>query len=75
MQMAIESTGQIVDVDGVPCRVWRGTTAAGVPCVVFVHRIAVQNSVDQSQFDAELMEQLPPNRRLELERIMGGIDA
>ena len=62
MTITIESTEKITHFDGVPVRVWQGTTAAGVRCFVFVHRIAVANNVDQSQFDAELAEQQPPAR-------------
>lgn len=62
MQIQMESTPQIMELDGVPCRPWEGVTAAGVRCVVFVHRIIVHNSADQSQFDQELREQRPWRR-------------
>lgn len=70
MKLTIESTDQITQLDGVPVRVWQGRTEAGVPCIMFVHRIAVANSVDQSQFDKELAEQLPPGRSVPLTHVL-----
>lgn len=70
MKMQIESTDQITDMGNVPVRVWKGITESGVPCLVFVHRIAVLNSEDQSQFDAELKEMLPPGRTVPLSAIL-----
>lgn len=71
MQIQIESTDQLTELDGVPCRVWNGTTAAGVPCLVFVHRIAVSNDENQQQFDAEL-RQVPVGRPVTLGEVLGG---
>ena len=70
MQIQIESTDQITMFEGVPCRVWEGVTADGVPCKVFVHRIAVETSVDMTQFDQQLKEQLPPGRFVPLSVIL-----
>ena len=42
MEILIESTDELVHVDGVPCRVWEGTTLQSlVPVKVLVHRLAV----------------------------------
>ena len=62
MQIQIEATADIVTIEGVECRRWKGTTESGVECEVFVHRIAVKNGDDSSQFDRELLEQVPPGR-------------
>lgn len=70
MQLQIESTDEITSIKNVPVRVWKGFTEHGVPCLVFVHRIAVLNSEDQSQFDRELAEQLPPGRVVPLSHIL-----
>lgn len=70
MKITIESTEQITTVDGVPVRVWNGITERGVPCFVFVHRLAVANAVDQSQFETELAEQLPPGRVVSLAHVL-----
>ncbi len=70
MRMTIEATDQLTTMDGVPVRLWEGTTEAGTPCKVFVHRIAVHKSQDAAQFDKELKEQLPPGRSVPLSAIL-----
>lgn len=60
MKVQIESTEQIIDLDGVPCRVWKGTTERGIECTVLVHRIRVQKDEDCTEFDAELKEKARP---------------
>jgi hypothetical protein len=70
MQLQIESTDEITSMENVPVRVWRGGTESGVPCIVFIHRIAVLNSEDQSQFERELAEQLPPGRFVPFRNIL-----
>lgn len=70
MQLMIESTDEITSMENVPVRVWRGVTQSGVPCIVFVHRIAVHNSQDQSQFDAELTQKLPPDHVVKLQSFL-----
>ncbi len=60
MQISIESTDQITNIDGVPVRVWKGVTAGGVDCFVMVHRIAVARDLDSSEFERELSEQVEP---------------
>lgn len=70
MELIIKATEQLTSVDGVPARVWKGTTASGVECIVFVHRIAVHNDADSSEFERELAEQLPPGRHVPLSMIL-----
>ena len=60
MKIQMESTPAITDLNGVPVRVWNGVTEKGIPCLVFVHRLAVHLQRDATQFDAELQEQLAP---------------
>ena len=60
MKLTITATNQITHVNGAPCRVWEGVTERGVPCKVFVHRLAVRADLDSAEFDAELSAQLPP---------------
>lgn len=69
VEIQIESTDKITSMDGVPVRLWAGLTASGVPCHVFVHRVAVANSVDQSQFERELSE-MPQPERVHLDEIL-----
>lgn len=60
MQIQIESTEMITNFQGVPVRVWKGVTANGVECKVFVHRLAVHKEQDTAEFERELAEKLPP---------------
>ena len=70
MQIQIEATEKTTTLDGVPCRVWKGVTASGVECHVFVHRIAVANQADSSEFDRELSKELPPGSHFPLSMIL-----
>lgn len=60
MRMYIESTEVLVNVDGVECRLWEGTTENGVDCKVLIHRIAVSEKEDQSEFE-KLLPKVQPN--------------
>lgn len=70
MQLTLTSTNQITEYDGVPVRVWEGITPNGIPCFVFVHRIAVVRTKDTDEFDRELREQLPPSVVVRLESVL-----
>ena len=60
MTLTIESLDILTHVDGVPVRAWRGRTPNGVPCLVFVARLAVDQSEDASEFVRELIAMAPP---------------
>lgn len=68
MKICLESTPTIVmmDINGtkVPARLWAGHNQAGVPCAAFIASIAVRGVDDQSQFQAELLEQRDPSPSL-----------
>ena len=57
MKITIESTTQIVKVDGIDCRIWEGETDRGVKIFCLIPRIAAMKGQDLSQFEAELKEQ------------------
>ena len=61
MILTLESTTEIVDAGGLQCRVWEGTTAAGVKVQALIVRLAVHKDADASQFELELLEQRPPS--------------
>jgi hypothetical protein len=61
MKVTIESTMRVVTVNGVPARVWEGSTEAGVAVTCLVTRIAVNKADDCSQFERELAEQREPS--------------
>lgn len=56
MKIELQSTGRIVLLDGVPCRVWEGKTAAGVPLTAYIARVAIDDPRDASHFARELLE-------------------
>lgn len=60
MKLTIESTAGIAILDGIETRIWEGRTEKGIPCVVFVHRIAVRDDYDKSEFDALLLPKPVP---------------
>jgi hypothetical protein len=60
MKIKLESTSQIVELNGIECRVWEGTTESGVPLTAFIPRVAVHRDHDPSQFERELTEQREP---------------
>lgn len=70
MEIMIKSTDELTTIDGVPVRVWRGTTERGAGCLVFVHLIAVAEEQDRSEFQRELKEQLPPAQLARLEDVL-----
>lgn len=65
MQATLNSTEKIVELDGVPARVWEGETASGTEVHVFVTRIAVsKEEEDHSEFRMELEEHDPPSEEI-----------
>jgi len=61
MDISISNTSKIVDVNGIPARIWEGKTASGIPVHCFITRIAVAKNEDASQFEKELQECKPPS--------------
>jgi hypothetical protein len=65
MTITVHQTDKIVELDGVKCRIWEGTTAKGVPMHAYIPRVAVANDQDASEFERDLKEQRPPSAALE----------
>lgn len=61
MKIQMHSTEKIVEVSGVPARVWEGVTESGITCHCFVTRVAVGKDQDTSQFERELQEHRAPS--------------
>ncbi len=59
MKITIESTDQMVKVNGAPARIWEGKTELGVPVFCMITKIGVHNKEDTSQFETELKECIP----------------
>jgi len=70
MRLTIESTDVLTELDSVKVRLWEGRTESGIPCKVFIHRVVVANAVDQTQFEQELREQVPPGRVVPLRLVL-----
>lgn len=62
MKITIESTSQIMTINGVRCRIWEGETESGIKVNCIIPRIAVYENSDQTQFDKELQEVKPPSK-------------
>ena len=56
MKITIESTTKIVQLDGVPCRVWEGQGANGIPVIAFIPRIATPDLQRARDFAVDLQD-------------------
>ena len=63
MKITIENTDKIVDLNGVPARIWEGTTDSGDPVMCFVTRIAplTHDEAVNARFASELQETRQPS--------------
>jgi hypothetical protein len=61
MRITVESTTKKVQLNGVPARIWEGTTDSGIPVHVYVTRVAVEEGQHQGQFERELEEHRAPS--------------
>jgi hypothetical protein len=51
MKVTIWNTTKIVELNGVPARIWEGTTDSGIPVHFYVTRVAVDRDEDTSRFE------------------------
>ena len=56
MRVQLISTSKIVNLNGVPSRVWEGETASGIKVHAFITRIAVRQGDNADEFERELLE-------------------
>ena len=61
MRITLESTTKIVEVNGVPARIWEGATESGIPIHVYVTRVAVEEQRNQEEFDRQLQTHRAPS--------------
>lgn len=75
MKITIESTPELTLVEGVPCRLWRGTTESGHPCDVYVRliRVPVGSTTGATVFDRELKRL--PRPRLSTDPMAPGVES
>ena len=59
-KLTIEPTETITRIDGVPCRLWKGTTPSGGRLDVFVHRCGSADPAAQAELEKALIEVVPP---------------
>jgi len=68
MQIQLESTTKVVELNGVQARVWEGRTASGINVHCFITRLAVSIDEDPSvheHFTQELQECKQPSKDVE----------
>ena len=66
MKITIESTTKIVQLNGVPSRIWEGKTESGIKVHCFITRIACdKNEPNTTEFETELKKQKPPSAEIE----------
>lgn len=62
MKVNLKSTTKIVELNGVPARVWEGETESGIKVHAFITRIAIDSFETRTEeFEAELKQQAPPS--------------
>lgn len=62
MKVLLQSTTKIVELNGVPARIWEGTTESGIKVHAFITRIAIdEDEKDPSEFERELKECAVPS--------------
>ena len=72
LKLTIEPTDLLTEVDGVPVRLWRGTTPQGHPVQVFVRNLASNVPAAQAELARVLREVEEPRelRRVSLRQIL-----
>ena len=61
MKITLESTSKLVELNGVPARIWEGTTESGIPVHAFITRLAVDKGERTEEFERELQEHAAPS--------------
>jgi hypothetical protein len=61
MKITLNSTNQLVTINGVPVRLWHGTTESGIVIHALITRIACSKDEPRaSELDEELQQCHPP---------------
>lgn len=64
MRATLESTSKVITVNGVPARIWEGTTERGARIAAFITRVTPVDG-DPGEFERDLLECPPPSPELE----------
>ncbi len=66
MKATIESTTKIVELNGVPARIWEGESESGIRFHCYITRVAIdEQETRTAEFQQELAEQRVPSVALE----------
>lgn len=68
MKVQLHSTSKIVEINGVPARIWEGVTESGVGVHAYITRIAVDKDESPAAlkiFEEDLQEHDPPSAVIE----------
>lgn len=66
MKITIKNTNKIVELNGVPARLWEGQTESGIKVHCFVTRIAIDHDeLRANEFEKELLETTQPSPKIE----------
>ena len=62
MKLIIESTSKIVELNGVPARIWEGQTESEIKVHCYITWVAIdKNEVRNEEFEKELLECRAPS--------------
>jgi len=61
MRITLESTTKVVELNGVPARIWEGATESGIPIHAYVTRVAVEEGLNQEEFEKQLQTHRAPS--------------
>lgn len=65
----IESTSKIVTLNGVPARIWEGTSERGIKMHCYITRVAISTdepTIRTLEFEDELLATKPPSPEVDL---------
>jgi len=65
MKITIESTTKIVELNGIPCRIWEGETESGIKMHAFISRVAIGKDENAEEFARELQQCAAPSVAVE----------
>lgn len=65
MTVKLVPTTMLIDLNGVPTRIWEGETDSGIKVHAFITRMAVDKDEDQAQFNSELLQCKEPSPEIQ----------
>lgn len=61
MKLIIQNTSKIVELNGIPCRIWEGMTESGIVVHAYIPRVAIdKHELRAHEFEKELKEVCSP---------------